>query len=75
MMKDFYRPLRAYELFDLIYKNERFNPESSPNKIYQLVHRTQALLNLSQVPLEIIFQNNYYRLTTKQNYSIQIDLT
>lgn len=75
LMKDFYRPLRTYELFDLIYKNERFNPESSPNKIYQLVNRTQALLNLSQVPLEIIFQNNYYRLTTKQNYSIQIDLT
>lgn len=50
---DLYRPLEVALLFRDVYRDERYHPESSPQRIYQLVRSLRAWLEKNEFPVEL----------------------
>ncbi len=61
MSRDFYRPVTIYQIHDLLFKDEHFNPASTPGKIHQLAFRLNAWFESIDMPLRIDWAQNAYR--------------
>lgn len=59
---DFYRPLNIYALFELLFPQEFYNPETSANKIHKALQRTRQWLKGHNLPLEIFENDGNYSL-------------
>lgn len=59
---DFYKVASPYFIFESVYEDEFFNPESSPLKVRQLVFRAKELLKESDAPVSIHFGERGYWL-------------
>lgn len=72
LTKDFYRPLPLGSLFSTLYPDEKFNPETSPNRVYQVVKRLRRWFNSQNIPLEIEMQNDFFKLHALKPYTLRI---
>jgi len=62
LASDFYRPFRGAQIHSALFPDEYFNPNSSPQRIRQLIARLRATLVKEKTPLEIIESEGAYRL-------------
>ncbi len=53
LAKDFYRPLSVGEAFSKLYVNEYFDPESSPDRIRNLIKRLSEWFIEQKIPLSV----------------------
>lgn len=67
---DFYKPVRATEIFSLAFPNEYFDQTVSINRVHQIIKRLRQWLITSSIPLEIIENNNSYKIQSTAPYSI-----
>lgn len=72
MTKDFYRPLPVGEAFSLLYEEEYFDPESSPNRIQNIVNRLSDWFKQYDVPLAI--RSNHRMLKFAPLSDIQLEV-
>ena len=68
---DFYKPVRATEIFSLAFPNEYFDQSVSINRVHQVVKRLRIWLTESEVPLQIIENKNTYRIQNTSSYKIR----
>ena len=64
LASDFYRPSRLVELFNALFPNDYFSPDSSGDRIYQAMRRLRSFFNDQGVPIEIRESSGFYRLVT-----------
>jgi len=62
LASDFYRPFRGAQIHSALFPDEYFNPNSSPQRVRQLIARLRATLSENKTPLEIIESEGAYRL-------------
>lgn len=72
LTRDFYRPIRAIELFSLVYQNEYYNPVTSPKKLQTLIKRSRQWLLANKIPLEIKNYRNEYKLVATQPLCLKV---
>jgi hypothetical protein len=70
MFRDLYGKNTTAQLFNLIYPEERYNPLSSPIKVYQLIKRFNQFCEKKQIYMKIRASNKYYEI--ESNYQIQL---
>lgn len=68
---DFYKPVRATEIFALAFPNEYFDQTVSINRVHQIIKRLRLWLVSSNIPLEIIENNNSYKIQSTEPYHIR----
>lgn len=68
---DFYKPVRATEIFSLAFPNEYYDPTVSINRVHQVIKRLRRWLSESVVPLKIIEDNNSYQVIGSEQYLIR----
>ncbi len=73
LFQDFYRPFQVGQLFSQLFPEEKFNINSSPFRVHQLIFRTRGLLDTNQLKLEIMGSQGVYRF--KLNPGLKILIT
>lgn len=68
LTQDFYRQLKSAELHSLIFPENFYNPNSSPEVIKQLVFRLKKFLIKNKWPLELTVNSGRYSLKPKKLY-------
>ncbi|MGE0527329.1 MAG: tetratricopeptide repeat protein [Bdellovibrionales bacterium] len=68
MFKDFYRPVQLGALFAQLFPGERFNINSSPNRVHQCLWRTRAAMKASG--FQIVESHRNYKVVLNQNASV-----
>lgn len=68
---DFYKPVRATEIFSLAFPNEYFDQSVSINRVHQVVKRLRVWLEESEVPLRIVEHANTYKIESESAYAIR----
>lgn len=69
---DFYRPLRIGSLHNLVYRNEYFDPFSSPTRLHQLLKRTRTWLRKEKAGIEIQETSGTYGLLSISGAAIRV---
>ncbi|MGE0174026.1 MAG: hypothetical protein AB7T49_14610 [Oligoflexales bacterium] len=72
LTSDAYRPQRLIDIFAQLHPGEHFFPDSSPNRIHQLINRFKTLLVAKKIPLSLNKQNGWYRLEPKPGNAVEI---
>lgn len=67
---EFYKPLQLMDLFNGVFPNEIFFPQSSADKMYQLLKRARQFLKNSDLPLTIHYQKKNYKLKIEGNFTL-----
>lgn len=62
LSQDFYRPLNKYSLFTAVFPKEHINPDSSFNKLHQVIFRARKWLDKNDIPLDITEENESFSL-------------
>ena len=62
LASDRYAPLSFHSLFSVCYEDYNFTPLHSNNLFHQGLKRCRNLLESSGVPLQIVFENGFYKL-------------
>lgn len=68
LTQDFYRQLKSAELHSLIFPENFYNPNSSPEVIKQLVFRLKKVLIKNKWPLKLTVNSGRYSLKPKKLY-------
>lgn len=66
LTQDFYRELKAPEIYSLIFPENFYNPYSSPEVIKQLVFRLRKVMIQNKWPIELCVNRNAYSLQFKK---------
>lgn len=72
LVSDFYRPFLIGSLFSEVFKEEYFNPVSSPRRVAFLVHRLRNWFEENSVPLDIVSNRDGYRLLATAPYTLEL---
>lgn len=72
LLSDFYAPFRTGNIFSLLFDQERYDPDTSPDKVFQIVRRLRSDLDDRLLELKIDYSDNGYRLNLGQKSAIQI---
>ncbi len=70
---DFYKEASAYFIFEKVYEDEFFNPNSSPAKIRQVVYRLKDTLKQMGAPITVSFEERGYLLVPSDSDCVIID--
>jgi tetratricopeptide (TPR) repeat protein len=62
LVSEGYKPAKLFDLFAAVYGDEIFFPESSPDKMHQLIKRLREFLIEARLPAEITCQGSQYRM-------------
>jgi hypothetical protein len=57
---DFYKAVQVAELHERLYPNEYFNPDSSPDRLHQVMRRLRRWISQQELPLEIREEGGFY---------------
>lgn len=68
---DFYKPIRANEIFSLVFTSEYFDPVVSVNRVHQAIKRLRIWLETHNIPIEITENQNTYKLTSPSKYILR----
>lgn len=74
LASDFYVPFRTETLFNCLFPNERFNPQTSNNRVYFALSRLSNWLSKLNIPIEVRHQTGGYRLFVTEPYGIEVKL-
>lgn len=69
---DFYKTSHIGLLFQRIYKDEKFNPFTSPKRILKLIKRLDQWFEEHQVPLRIQMKKSEFALKAREGHRIQV---
>lgn len=72
LCNDFYRPLDFGLLVSKLYPDEYFNPESSPQKAWQIVDRLRTWFKQSNLPLDIEIHEDSCQLIATESCQIPV---
>lgn len=72
LVSDFYRPFVIGNLHAAVFPGEHFNPISSPRRISFLLHRLRDWFQENEMPLQIEFSKEGYRLKSEGPYAFQL---
>ncbi|MDZ4081872.1 MAG: hypothetical protein U1E10_02965 [Bdellovibrionales bacterium] len=72
LVSDFYRPFLIGSLFSEVFRDEYFNPVSSPRRVAFLVHRLRNWFDENNVPLDIVSNRDGYRLLATAPYTLEL---
>lgn len=72
LVADAYRPFMIGSLHAAVFPGEHFNPQSSPRRISFLLHRLRDWFQENQIPLQIEFSKEGYRLKSDGSYAFQL---
>ncbi len=72
LTSDIYAPFRTGQLFAQIFTNEHYSPETSPDRVFQLVSRLKKILKTSGIG-ELKAERNGYQLLLKPAYGLRLD--
>jgi len=72
LASDFYAPFRTGQLFAQIFTDEHFNPETSPDRVFQLVSRLKKTLQSSGIG-ELKTERNGYQLRLAPAFGLRLD--
>ncbi|MGZ5279476.1 MAG: hypothetical protein ACXWC9_06020 [Pseudobdellovibrionaceae bacterium] len=72
LTKDFFRPVALGSVFSALYPDEKFNPETSPNRAYLVAKRLRKWFETHDIPLEIEVDNEWFRLKALKPYAIRV---
>lgn len=70
LLRDFYRPLRTGEAFNVLFPQEYFNPDSSPNRVHKTINRTRNWLEKLNLPFLLSESDGSYSLRIPENYQL-----
>lgn len=62
LVVDFYRPPQLGELFEALYPNECYFPESSPNRVHQRLFRLNKKMTDIGIDLRIQSDNSFFKI-------------
>lgn len=69
---DFYRPVSETSFFAHLFPDEYFNPENSPARVSQVIHRLRSWFVEAQIPLDVEVSQREYRLIANEGYGILV---
>lgn len=69
LSSDIYMPFHFGEIFSVLYKDEYFNPETSPLKISRIIQRLRSDLTSNNILIEILTEKRQVSLVYHQNIS------
>ncbi len=69
---DFYRPLTVGNLFQSLFPDHHFDPNSSVNRIYQDLFRLRVWLEKEKIPLNIVVDSGSYYLRATGPLAIEV---
>ena len=72
---DFYKPIRANEIFSLVFANENFDPAVSGNRVHQAIKRLRDWISENEIPLQIAENDSAYSLVGTAPYVIRWPIT
>jgi len=72
LTSDFYAEFRTGQLFSQIFEGEFYNPETSPDRVFQLVRRLRAWFEVLNWKCRIDSKGGGYRLAFEENHGIVI---
>ena len=70
LTEDLYQPLTLGKIFSRLFNGEYFDPNSSPDRVHQVVKRLRAWLRSEKIPLDIQEAGGFYRLTWFGSYGL-----
>lgn len=62
LSSDFYRPVRAPDLFQAVFRGERYNPTTSARRVYQALQFLRGWIEENSLPLEVEARRGEIRL-------------
>jgi hypothetical protein len=71
LFSDFYSQWSTGSLFGTLYRNEYFNPQSSPQKLKQIARRAREFFKTSKIPLHLILKNGKWTLDSKKCFKFE----
>jgi hypothetical protein len=74
LASDLYAPFRTASLFSSIYADEYFNPDTSPHRVQQLIHRLEKEMTSLGLPLKVSKDAQAYSLEAASPFGIRADL-
>ncbi|MDZ4661091.1 MAG: hypothetical protein SGJ18_05675 [Pseudomonadota bacterium] len=74
LASDFYVPFRTETLFNFLFPEEHFHPQSSNNRVYFALARLSQWFNKLKIPVEVRHQPSGYRLYITKPYGIEVSL-
>lgn len=72
MMVDFYKPSYIGLLFQRVYKNEKFNPFTSPNRVLSLMKRLNQWFIDQKVPLQIRLKKSEFQIVAVDSTAVKV---
>lgn len=72
LTQDFYQTQTLGNLFQKIYEDEKFNPDTSPARVLQLLQRLDNWFIKNQLPLRVLFKKSEFKITSLENVCILI---
>lgn len=69
---DFYRPSHIGLLFQRIYRNEKFNPFNSPQRVLRLIKRLDLWFQDQGVPLQVSMKKSEFSILGRDESPVQI---
>lgn len=72
LFSDFYAPWRIGTLFSRLFPEEHYDVQSSPNRIYQLIHRLNEAAVEASLPVRFESDGYGFRVTSKSHFQITV---
>jgi hypothetical protein len=72
LTEDFYKPKRLHELFESVFHNEYYNPNSSLVKMHQACKRLRSFFKAARLPLLLDEKNGFFKLNAQSGKGAQI---
>ena len=74
LFRDFYKPIGIGGLASALFEGERFDIETSPDRVHQVIRRARLELKNSRVPLQILAQAKDYSVHADASLRIALPL-
>jgi hypothetical protein len=74
LLRDFFRPQRIGGLFSELFPSERFNINSSPDRIRQIIRRTRRWFESQRIPVRIVESRGFYSIQIDGPFSFRVPL-
>ncbi len=71
---DFYKPLNVGNLFQSLFPEQHFDPDSSANRVHQVLFRLRIWLEEQKLPLMLTELNSTYKLIGTAPVAIEVPL-
>ncbi len=72
LSSDFYAPFSTTRIFSSVFKNTFFNPETSPQQVYEIIKRLNTWFLENNLDLRVLRGEGGYRLRSEEGYILRI---